>query len=124
MTGSAAACLASRASNAVAVSVWDKGGGAGGRMSTTRGAKDGTVTADLGAQYFTSNEDSRTRHQVHKWPKEMSFMPCSKLENISIPLLYLMQVLGGNIIHPIRNTLHIRWKIYFIYSHPRKCTRS
>ncbi|XP_067155587.1 renalase isoform X2 [Apteryx mantelli] len=33
--------------------VWDKARGAGGRMSTSRSARDAACTADLGAQYLT-----------------------------------------------------------------------
>ncbi|XP_074011036.1 renalase isoform X2 [Numenius arquata] len=38
--------------------VWDKARGAGGRMSTSRGARDAACTADLGAQYITRQDEA------------------------------------------------------------------
>ncbi|XP_061856974.1 renalase isoform X2 [Colius striatus] len=40
------------------VVVWDKARGAGGRMNTSRSARDAACTADLGAQYVTLGPES------------------------------------------------------------------
>ena len=50
------------------VTIWDKGRGAGGRMSTSRppGGNAASSSADLGAQYFTAMEkdwEAETAHQ-------------------------------------------------------------
>ena len=50
------------------VTIWDKGRGAGGRMSTSRppGGNPASSSADLGAQYFTAMEkdwEAETAHQ-------------------------------------------------------------
>ncbi|XP_025953153.2 renalase isoform X1 [Dromaius novaehollandiae] len=52
LTGSVCAALL-RAAGPGRLEVWDKARGAGGRMSTSRGARDAACTADLGAQYLT-----------------------------------------------------------------------
>ncbi|XP_054687784.1 renalase [Grus americana] len=52
LTGGACAALL-RGVALVRVAVWDKARGAGGRMSTSRSARDAACTADLGAQYIT-----------------------------------------------------------------------
>ncbi|XP_068025296.1 renalase isoform X1 [Melanerpes formicivorus] len=52
LTGGACAALL-RGAAVGRVSVWDKARGAGGRMSTSRSARDAACAADLGAQYVT-----------------------------------------------------------------------
>ncbi|XP_069652039.1 renalase isoform X2 [Haliaeetus albicilla] len=52
LTGSACAALL-RGAALGRVVVWDKARGAGGRMSTSRSARDAACIADLGAQYIT-----------------------------------------------------------------------
>ncbi|KAM6105388.1 renalase [Pterocles gutturalis] len=52
LTGGACAALL-RGAVRGRVTVWDKARGAGGRMSTSRSARDPACTADLGAQYVT-----------------------------------------------------------------------
>ncbi|KAM6130137.1 renalase [Phoenicopterus ruber ruber] len=52
LTGGACAALL-RGAALGGVAVWDKARGAGGRMSTSRSARDAACTADLGAQYIT-----------------------------------------------------------------------
>ncbi|XP_064924189.1 renalase isoform X3 [Columba livia] len=52
LTGGACAALL-RGAALGSVTVWDKARGAGGRMSTSRSARDAACTADLGAQYVT-----------------------------------------------------------------------
>ncbi len=65
MTGALTSCLASRSSSlSCQLSVWDKGGGAGGRMATTRWTGNGKqVSADLGAQYFSAKEQDQIAHK-------------------------------------------------------------
>ncbi|KAM9282128.1 renalase [Cariama cristata] len=57
LTGSACAALL-RGAALGRIAVWDKARGAGGRMSTSRSARDGGCTADLGAQYITLETES------------------------------------------------------------------
>ncbi|KAM7103846.1 renalase isoform 7-T7 [Ciconia maguari] len=52
LTGGACAALL-RGAALGRIAVWDKARGAGGRMSTSRSARDAACTADLGAQYIT-----------------------------------------------------------------------
>ncbi|XP_075361625.1 renalase isoform X3 [Mycteria americana] len=52
LTGGACAALL-RGAPLGRIAVWDKARGAGGRMSTSRSARDAACTADLGAQYIT-----------------------------------------------------------------------
>ncbi|KAM6203354.1 renalase isoform 2-T2 [Sarcoramphus papa] len=52
LTGSACAALLRGAARG-RIAVWDKARGAGGRMNTSRSARDAACTADLGAQYIT-----------------------------------------------------------------------
>ncbi|XP_051473025.1 renalase isoform X2 [Apus apus] len=52
LTGGACAALLRGAARA-RLAVWEKARGAGGRMGTSRGARDPACTADLGAQYVT-----------------------------------------------------------------------
>ncbi|KAM6067733.1 renalase isoform 2-T6 [Chlamydotis macqueenii] len=52
LTGAACAALL-RGAPVGRLAVWEKARGAGGRMSTNRGARDAACTADLGAQYVT-----------------------------------------------------------------------
>uniref|UniRef100_A0A3Q3A5G5 Renalase, FAD-dependent amine oxidase n=1 Tax=Kryptolebias marmoratus TaxID=37003 RepID=A0A3Q3A5G5_KRYMA len=55
LTGSLCACLLRRElQGRVQVVVWDKAGGAGGRMSTSRPPDASSHSADLGAQYITA----------------------------------------------------------------------
>ncbi|KAM6306475.1 renalase [Aegotheles albertisi] len=60
LTGAACAALL-RGAALGRVAVWDKARGAGGRMSTSRSARDAACTADLGAQYLTRGAGSPQR---------------------------------------------------------------
>ncbi|KAM9011989.1 renalase isoform 1-T1 [Ara ararauna] len=62
LTGSACAALL-RGSALGRVEIWDKARGAGGRMSTSRGARDAGCTADLGAQYITVEAECAERRR-------------------------------------------------------------
>ncbi|XP_056208792.1 renalase isoform X2 [Falco biarmicus] len=57
LTGGACAALL-RGAALGRIAVWDKARGAGGRMSTSRSARDAACTADLGAQYITLETES------------------------------------------------------------------
>ncbi|KAM6329983.1 renalase [Podargus strigoides] len=56
LTGGACAALL-RGAVRGRIALWDKARGAGGRMSTSRSARDGACSADLGAQYITRGTD-------------------------------------------------------------------
>ncbi|XP_042674386.1 renalase isoform X3 [Centrocercus urophasianus] len=58
LTGGACAALL-RGATWERLCVWDKARGAGGRMSTSRSARDASCTADLGAQYVSRRAESR-----------------------------------------------------------------
>ncbi|XP_052532848.1 renalase isoform X3 [Tympanuchus pallidicinctus] len=58
LTGGACAALL-RGATRERLCVWDKARGAGGRMSTSRSARDASYTADLGAQYVSRRAESR-----------------------------------------------------------------
>uniref|UniRef100_A0A669QNP6 Renalase, FAD dependent amine oxidase n=1 Tax=Phasianus colchicus TaxID=9054 RepID=A0A669QNP6_PHACC len=58
LTGGACAALL-RGATRERLCVWDKARGAGGRMSTSRSARDAACTADLGAQYVSRRAESR-----------------------------------------------------------------
>ncbi|XP_048801738.1 renalase isoform X2 [Lagopus muta] len=58
LTGGACAALL-RGATRERLCVWDKARGAGGRMSTSRSARDASCTADLGAQYVSRRAESR-----------------------------------------------------------------
>ncbi|XP_030343218.1 renalase isoform X4 [Strigops habroptila] len=62
LTGGACAALL-RGAALGRVVVWDKARGAGGRMSTSRGAGDAACTADLGAQYITLEAERAQPHR-------------------------------------------------------------
>ncbi|KAK0051794.1 renalase [Biomphalaria pfeifferi] len=64
MTGAAtAALLRQHLPENSSILIWDKARGAGGRMTTTRCPEDPSITADLGAQYFTLLQEYRVRRQ-------------------------------------------------------------
>lgn len=64
LTGSLCACLLRRElQNKVQIVVWDKGRGAGGRMSTSRPPNASSHAADLGAQYVTATAAYAQSHQ-------------------------------------------------------------
>ncbi|GFR78161.1 renalase-like [Elysia marginata] len=64
MTGAAsAAFLKQNIQGISSITIWDKGRGAGGRMSTARCPEDSTITADLGAQYITLTKEYSEKRQ-------------------------------------------------------------
>ncbi|KAM6390585.1 LOW QUALITY PROTEIN: renalase [Pluvialis apricaria] len=64
------------------VAVWDKARGAGGRMSTSRSARDAACTADLGAQYVTREASARgTRGSFYE-----ELLSCGILEPLTAPI--------------------------------------
>ncbi|GFO23336.1 renalase-like [Plakobranchus ocellatus] len=64
MTGAASAALLKQHIPEIAsITIWDKGRGAGGRMSTARCPEDSSISADLGAQYITLKQEYRSRRQ-------------------------------------------------------------
>ncbi|XP_059176013.1 renalase-like [Physella acuta] len=64
ITGAAtAAYLRMQLPERTSIHIWDKARGAGGRMSTTRCPEDGSITVDLGAQYFTLTKEYEQRRR-------------------------------------------------------------
>jgi len=47
----------------VAVELWEKGRGVGGRMATSRMTRTSSLTCDLGAQYFSITDDYWHKHK-------------------------------------------------------------
>uniref|UniRef100_A0A7M5WQ83 Amine oxidase domain-containing protein n=1 Tax=Clytia hemisphaerica TaxID=252671 RepID=A0A7M5WQ83_9CNID len=69
VTGSYVASIIAKhyGSSKVAVELWDKGRGIGGRMSTSRMSRDSKLTCDLGAQYFSVTKQYWEKHKsVHE----------------------------------------------------------
>ena len=65
VTGSYVASLIAKhyRSSKVAVELWDKGRGIGGRMSISRMSRDSKLTCDLGAQYFSVTKQYWEKHK-------------------------------------------------------------
>ncbi|CAL1544561.1 unnamed protein product [Lymnaea stagnalis] len=64
MTGAAtASMLRQHLPDNTSIFIWDKARGAGGRMTTTRCPEDASITADLGAQYFTLTQEYSAKRQ-------------------------------------------------------------
>jgi len=62
-TGSLLACFLKRKyGNKLSLQIWDKGRGAGGRMSTSRYSGDSCLSLDLGAQYISATNEYKTKH--------------------------------------------------------------
>ncbi|BFZ02679.1 hypothetical protein BsWGS_05718 [Bradybaena similaris] len=64
ITGAAsAALLKQQIPQNMSISLWDKGRGAGGRMSTKKCEENASITADLGAQYITLTKEYSSKRQ-------------------------------------------------------------
>lgn len=63
MTGATiSSLLRNEFKQAISITVVDKSRGIGGRMATSRCSKDGNLTVDLGAQYFSATPNFQQKH--------------------------------------------------------------
>lgn len=63
-TGTMVACFLKRIyQDRITLAIWEKGRGAGGRMSTTRYGPGSTLSLDLGAQYISATKEYQDKHK-------------------------------------------------------------
>ena len=55
--------LAKHYGGGMAIELWDKGRGIGGRMATSRMSRESSLSCDLGAQYFSVSKEYWTKHK-------------------------------------------------------------
>ena len=58
-----ASLLAKHYGKGMAIELWDKGRGIGGRMATSRMSRESSLSCDLGAQYFSVTKEYWTKHK-------------------------------------------------------------